>query len=172
VAGFERGHAVRLPESYRWFVTAIGDGGAGPGYGVLKLGEMDDDFGYASWREGDGFVGKLERPFPFTERWNDLSGRPSEELLERDERAYEAQLDQFEKGYFAPIDGAIPICHFGCAIRVWLVVSGSEYGHLWRDDRASDGGWEPISLPDKPRLTFLDWYCRWVEYALRGEDFT
>lgn len=62
------------------------------------------------------------------------------------------------------IDGAFPICHMGCAILIWLIVTGPEAGNVWMDDRSSDGGWMPL------RLTFLRWYERWIEKSLRGED--
>jgi len=143
VAKFEAQHGIVLPADYRWFITTIANGGAGPGYGVFRLGEMDE----GSWQEGDGFVGTLANPFPYTEAWNDLAAG--------------------EARYFAPIDGAIPVCHLGCAIRIWLVVSGPEAGHLWQDDRANDGGWEPLG---PPRMRFLDWYRRWLNAGLRGED--
>lgn len=62
VAKFERKHGIALPAEYRWFITNVGNGGAGPFYGVFAFGEMDDN----SWSEEDGFVGTLSRPFPHT----------------------------------------------------------------------------------------------------------
>src|SRR6185369_645346 len=120
VAAFEREHGVRLPEEYRSLITTIANGGAGPFYGLFPLGETDE--GPAS-----DFFDVLSRPFPHTAAWNDLS-------------------DKFQERYFAPVDGAIPICHMGCAIRIWLVVAGPEAGKLWTDDRASDGGWLPMHV--------------------------
>src|SRR5262245_24909097 len=73
VQQFELQHRITLPADYRGFLIQVGNGGAGPSYGFFKLGEMDDGFGFKTWQENDGFVGILSRPFPHTERWNDLS---------------------------------------------------------------------------------------------------
>lgn len=37
VAEFEKRHEVTLPPAYRLFVTELGNGGAGPGYGLSRL---------------------------------------------------------------------------------------------------------------------------------------
>lgn len=37
MAAFERLCGISLPADYRAFITSLGDGGAGPGYGLLPL---------------------------------------------------------------------------------------------------------------------------------------
>jgi hypothetical protein len=135
VAEFEQRHGIRLPADYRSFITTIGNGGAGPGYGLFPFGETDAG-------PADEYFADLARPFPYTEAWNVLSD---------------------EETYFASVDGAIPICHMGCAIYIYLVTTGAETGNVWMDDRSSDGGWQPL------RLTFLQWYDAWIEASLRGD---
>ena len=142
---FERRHCVKLPEDYRWFISRVGNGGAGPFYGVFPLGSMDDGHEIESWEQESFMVGALSEPFPHTQEWNDLSGAPDDSLIELDESAYESQLETFEERYFSPVNGAIPICHMGCALRIWLVVTGPERGHLWLDKRAARAGLQPIS---------------------------
>ena len=168
VAEFERRHGIALPEQYRWFITTIGNGGVGPHYGVFALGEMDEDDEVSEWREEDGFVGALSRPFPHVEPWNDLNGKPPAELAEADEDRYQAGMDAFEKRYFEAtnMNGAIPVCHMGCALRVWLVVTGPERGHVWFDRRADYEGVEPILNDRGEPATFLEWYEEWLRTAL------
>jgi hypothetical protein len=71
LAAFESAHRVRLPADYRRFVASIGNGGAGPYYGLEPLGTLGCD---------------LSRPFPFT--------RPTDQLAE-DERAQWLEQDEY-----------------------------------------------------------------------------
>lgn len=161
VLAFEKKHSVRLPEDYRKFLTTIGNGGNE----LFKLGEMDDGFDFRLWEENDGFIGILAKPFQYSEAWNDLSGYPvcdsgkenDEEWLEQ----YDDQRKVFDRKYFLPLNGAIPIAHLGCAIRLWLVITGPERGNVWYDDRANLEGLKPLLTSDGRRLSFLEWCKGW-----------
>lgn len=173
VGKFEARHRVTLPPEYRGFLIHVGNGGAGPAYGLFKLGEMDDGFDYKTWTENDGFVGVLSLPFPHTGPWNDLSEEPVYDESRADdpewEDAYERQRDAWEdRVYWNPanVNGAIPICHLGCALRQWLVVTGSEAGNVWDDRRADHGGLKPVRRSGR-RVKFLRWYRSWLDGALR-----
>jgi hypothetical protein len=76
------------------------------------------------------FVGVLSEPFLLASDWNDLTGMPSDDLLERDEAEYEKQFKEFDERYWRAslMNGAVPICHKGCNLRIWLVVSGDKLG--------------------------------------------
>lgn len=65
VSDFERRHGVALPDDYRQFLTEVGNGGAGPMYGIFPL-KADD------YRD-------LAKPFPFTVATVDMP----EEVTER-----------------------------------------------------------------------------------------
>ncbi|MDW8264101.1 MAG: SMI1/KNR4 family protein [Gemmataceae bacterium] len=165
VRKFEAKHHIRLPEDYRGFLLNLGNGGAGPFYGVFKLGEMDDCYGFKKWKEGDGFVGLLAKPFPHTAAWNEQPPEPEET---DDEEEYEKRLDACDAVYWNSenVNGAIPLCHEGCALRDWLVLTGPEAGHMWHDARADEAGLWPISVGKKRRVTFLEWYIHWLNEAL------
>ena len=173
VREFEVRHRITLPMEYRGFLIHVGNGGAGPSYGLFKLGEMDNAFKHKRWREGDGFVGVLSRPFPHAAAWNDLSGEPAyDKSREGDcewEDEYERRLNAWAQVYWSPnnVNGAIPICHLGCAYRQWLVVSGPEAGRVWDDDRADRRGLKPLQQKGRKRVTFLQWYVDWLEEALQ-----
>lgn len=114
-------------------------------------------------------VGKLNEPFSLREAWNDLSEMPMEDLRKTNEAEYWRKLEDFDKKYRNPsrMNGAIPICHKGCALRVWLVVTGQDSGQMWEDHRADYSGLSPLVLKDGSRATFSSWYDEWLEEALR-----
>ena len=163
---FEDDHQIALPQDYRQFLIEAGNGGAGPYCSVFKLGEMDDGWGYSAWQENNGFVGSLSKPFPHTKAWNDLSGEPEADWQDQD--AYEIQLNAFEARYWNPeqVNGAIPICHLGCALRQWLIVTGPQAGTIWNDERADLKGLSPLTVKGTERVSFLQWYRAWLDDAL------
>ena len=143
VKTFESQHNVELPEDYSYFLTEIGNGGAGPYYGLFPFGDHD--------RAG-AQIGDFSSVFPHKEHWN----FPEERWKQWNEES--------EAEYFASslVNGSIPICHFGCAIHHLLVICGEERGFVWVDDRASDAGIYPFQESGSERVTFTEWYLLWL----------
>jgi HEAT repeat protein/SMI1/KNR4 family protein SUKH-1 len=141
VAAFERKHGVSLPEPYRRFVTELGDGGAGPGYGLRSLAKAYDSVRYLTY---DGF---LAVPSPLR---NGLG-----------EDWYDEYADDAER--HDPLDGSLAVVHFGCDQYTVLLVTGSLRGRLATVDTA--GGVEPYVTEDRD---FLAWYERWLDEAAAG----
>ena len=178
VAAFEQRHGITLPADYRHFITRIGNGGAGPRYGIFPLGQISSGHKFRPWQDGDGLVGVLSEPFPAD--WN--VPLPPNELKKNDPAEYERQIKAFEQQFFdsSRVNGAFPICHCGCGMYVYLVVSGAEAGHLWIDDRSNDRGylWNapgatdrgifPETLKNGERATFSSWYCEWLVHPRRS----
>ena len=173
VQDFETQQKITLPPEYRGFLIHVGNGGAGPAYGLFKLGEMDSNWRHKRWKQNDGFVGKLTIPFPHTGPWNDRSEEPVYHATRENdpewEDEYQRQVDAWEERVYwnsSQVNGEIPICHLGCAYRQWLVVAGSEAGNVWDDNRADYGGLKPVQQRGRGRVTFLEWYGDWLEEAL------
>lgn len=116
VAAFEARHGVVLPADYRWFLTQVADGGAGPYYGLYSLREAYEE---AQWNT----LGPLASPFPLTEAW-----APATEEEARPPGLY---------------DGVLYLAHHGCGMWSMLVVSGAARGTVWDDFDTTDGGWAP-----------------------------
>ncbi|MFP9116827.1 SMI1/KNR4 family protein [Flavobacterium sp. RNTU_13] len=161
IMAFENENKCILPQGYKLFLIHIGNGGAGPNYGLEPLeNSLFDDLDYKR-----GELLNPGRPFPYENNWN-LSFRPKHSIEENDELYYE-ELEEFENLYFNPehINGSIRISNLGCGTYENLVVSGSEKGNIWVDCRASDGGIYP-NLKNNQRINFLDWYELWLDKSL------
>ena len=167
---------MALPDDYRFFLAHIGNGGAGPYYGVFRLGEHDNGGDACKWEDG-ALVGDVSKPFAYQDRWNLPASfwaaepdPPDDMPLEEQDRLEEAWDKRLEAEYWHPqlMNGAIPICHLGCALRHWLVVTGPCRGEVWADHRADFEGLHPLTAEKGDRLTFERWYCSWLEEALAG----
>jgi hypothetical protein len=172
IEAFEKRHRVRLPDDYRRFITEIGNGGAGPYYGVLPFGKDDDD---RDWDSG-GLVGDLSKPFQHTTAWNlpetfwDGEPNPPPDIPpEEEDRLMEAWDRELEAHYWNPaiMNGAIPICHKGCALRQWLVIHGDQRGFVWDDNRVDNAGIAPVQDESGEPVTFADWYMGWLDDSMR-----
>jgi len=169
-------YTIHLPDDYRNFLLEVGNGGAGPYYGVFRLGEQDDGWGFRPW-EGGFLVGDPSVPFPYHDNWNlpgaFWSADPQNKEWASDEEADDAN-DSWDKTlaevYWAPavMNGAIPICHCGCALRQWLVVTGPERGNVWQDDRADLNGVYPLQTENGERISFSKWYLMWLEDSIQA----
>jgi len=131
LSGMERDFRAMLPEQYRQFLLEIGNGGAGPYYGLFELAGRDpeDLTDYSA----------LGQPFPWTKK------------VLRPRRA---------------LPGALFICHYGCALRFFLVVTGKSKGEVWHDWRADGRGCYPATDAKGEPLQFFDWYLQWLDSAL------
>lgn len=133
---FERDRGIALPASYRSFLTAVGDGGAGPFYGMYRHDGADWNNPQRPLEEHQ--PGFLATPFPHTEHF--LPGMDNDP-------------DLYHPSWLA---GSLALAEFGCGAYFRLVVTGPARGQVWFDDLATDRGLAPG--PD-----FRDWYRTWLD---------
>jgi hypothetical protein len=155
LAAVETRLGVELPEEYRAFVTRVGDGGAGPGYGLFSLA--------AALREAglDADPGLLRASFPHVESYN--PDKDPEVIAFWDRMDAVGGNDEEETLHvLRERAGALPLCDEGCGYLHFLVVTGSARGTMWIDSRGSDQGFVPLNA------TFLEWYERWIDDVLAG----
>lgn len=161
VQEFESRHRISLPEEYRGFLIHVGNGGAGPGFGLFRLGELNSQVTREPASDCIGSVGELSVPFPYTSYWNPTTIRPRPDRRWRRESEQHAPPEPADSR--CGLDGAFPICYYGCTHVVWLVVSGAERGNIWYDGRPCDHGIHPYWVDGRDRTTFLPWYHEWME---------
>jgi hypothetical protein len=157
LAQFEGSAGIDLPEEFQDFLLNFGNGGAGPGYGLLSLQESVGEF-------GSDPINKIARPFipPHS---------ASEQLEDRD----------------YPDDGLLPLAHMGCGHMWMLAITGPERGTVWNYLSGGDYQPCHLELPFYPpsatlqqrldannrltdallsdpsrRMHFWDWYLDWV----------
>ncbi|WP_037679869.1 SMI1/KNR4 family protein [Streptomyces griseus] len=175
VADLEAWSGVELPEDYRSFLMHVGAGGAGPAYGVLPVRRE----GVGGWRWVGDLPEEVEPDMlaelfpggadpvaaagilaerPFREQFDDLADLDAAfDVWE--ERPAEVQYDPRSTA------GALCLCDEGCGLMVWLVVTGSERGRMWRDPRCDGTDLHPMRDADGSPLDFAAWYLGWLTAA-------
>lgn len=172
---FEKANGVELPEQYFQFLTEVGNGGAGPFYGLLPI-ETGHILFYDDSEAAAHTFYDLSKSFPYTEPWNVTDELT--ELYEQIEAAVESGNVELEEALCdkkydlisAPENdyGRIEISDYGCGTRITLVVNGEAKGEVWTDDRTNDGGIYPsIELGNEGKLGFFDWYEKWLDNSLK-----
>ena len=134
--GFEARMGVALPQAYRRYLT---ERGAGEDL-RSKVSLLEDWCQPES--EDEMPSGFLSRPFPWTDRWNDLTLVDPAEGWKA--RYYSAEWWQ----------GSMRIQNLGCEAYRLLVITGQERGNIWCDERVSSGGGIfPLAWGKSPRVT-------------------
>jgi hypothetical protein len=160
VAAFERAYGVALPGDFAVFLTQVGNGGAGPGYGLYSLGKAIEEFkGQQAWAEQKGrSLPRLDHPFPLT---------ASVAI------ALRACRRTGFRGNFQPqvvtayrLDGILDICHHGCTAYEGLVVCGEQRGCVWN---SGGPGYRWGALGPAGNMDFLTWYEDWLDRSLASE---
>lgn len=160
---------IQLPEDYRDFLLEIGNGGAGPGYGLLGVDTTLID---VEKTQPDCF----SQVFSLTQEWNNL------DLLQLNNG--KSVSEYFDDKF---IRGTISVADYGCGIQARLVITGEQRGGIWIDDRTNEAGIYPLTShcaaffhddPDidtdiyesieeeKDALSFYDWYENWLNRSI------
>ncbi len=163
---FERENKITLPLGYRMFLKEIGNGGAGPYYGLEPLEngrEVDLDH-----IDGKDLL-DLSKPFRYSDHWNidfDALGEITDDNYEEIETFL---IENYYDNKY--VDGLLRICNFGCGVRINLVVNGSEKGKVWIDDRVNNNGlFFDCYFGNEDKLEFLDWYELWLDQSIAEQN--
>jgi hypothetical protein len=146
IVAFEEKHSCRLPEAYREFLLHVGNGGAGPVWGLSRLGQHFSDYDNIHDEE-ESFEddADLSKPFPHKQAWND-EDCPDDDAYFGDKH----------------VAGSMIIADRGCNLSTRLIITGPCAGEIWDDDRPDREGIQPQIAPDGSRYQFLPWYMDWL----------
>lgn len=138
---FEVQHQVALPKDYRLFLTKIGNGGMGPGMGLMPLTNNIEDYPQ-----------NLSVPFKHTEAWNyDFE----------DQNLFNGTYEQPDR-----ISGTLLIGSYGFAPKFLLIITGKEAGNLWGDLRVTEQRIVPGLDANGKHIDFISWYDLWLDKVI------
>ena len=140
VAAWEVAAGVELPEGYKAFLTRIGNGGAGPFYGLFSLGE---------WEDAGSPTGKPSF-------WPGIS------QAEWDAVAADFDETGTDEAWDRLWQGCIYLGHQGCGQYHLLIIDGEHRGRVVNID---EEGVMPVFAFE---TSFLDWYERWLDEVIDG----
>lgn len=157
VARFEAQYHVKLPPEYVFFLTQVGNGGAGPYYGLYSLEKLAMYTEYLDqYTEADeqGLPALIDRR---------MTDRDWAEAMERgeDDEAYDGVMKEV-------CSGLLVIGTQGCTYDNLLMWKGSERGKVVY----IDWNMEPDYGPFLTGMTFLDWYERYFLEIIAGNSIT
>jgi hypothetical protein len=164
LAEVERRLGQPLPAEYRKFVCEVGNGGAGPFYGLLAFDDNEDQ----SVNLDEDFPFTHERPFRCDSKRVELFSRQMDAA--RDEATKLAlwnELDHFDvEDYARATRGLTFLCHEGCGMFDVLILRGECAGQVWWFDFCNRVGVLPLAFPNGEPLSFFDWYETWLDRKL------
>lgn len=155
IAKFELEHSITLPKDYRLFISEIGNGGFGPGHGLLPLNKAVVDF---KLRDRPNIP--LNKEFPYQNKWN-------EEWIASFDWDDDYPETEIVDEYISTdhIAGCLQISHMGHGCTFLLVVNGNEKGHIWFDGRADYSGLIP-EVKDGQKMSFMEWYINYLDMEI------
>jgi len=164
-----------LPADYREFITRIGDGGAGPFYGLLRLEDnqdqtVQDDVPFPYLPDAPLYlddIPELDKAYDQRDAAYDAGDDVAEQA------AWDA-LDSVVNGYYRQATSGIKfIADEGCAMFDVLVVNGPQAGTVWYFNFADQLGVLPIFRPGtRQPMSFADWYEYWLDLSLADPPAT
>lgn len=189
LAAVEEKMGMSLPAGYRAFLRYLGNGGAGPYYGVHPLeyslatvsaveedeSYIDPDIGVAplslaktlenaSWATALASSFPLDDDVDFAEEL-EVGELPWKEHSARlqDDKKYIAAWDAIEQKYTDPrwLQGTLRVAEYGCGDCFFVVVGGKHTDKVWVD--SIDG----VTGIYNTRVPFLKFFENWLDHYIQ-----
>ena len=161
---FEEKHNLLLPEEYKFFLTQIGNGGAGPYYGLYSLDEAERYTEYLETTQTAAKQKDEEVPVPaFIDR-----RMTPEDWAVRMEELDNCSDDEYDSLIYKLCAGMLVIGTQGCTYDTVLMCRGSERGKIVY----IDWNLEPEYGPFFTGMPFLYWYEMYFQEILQDHNLT
>lgn len=173
---FQSQHGITLPEPYATFLTEIGNGGAGPYYGIHPLGTRQsidlDRIGEPTTFQPDKPKGseslESSESLEGSGGSEDSADSGDQEAInstdEVGEKATEGDMDEVSEDEDCHYPGLLNIGEQGCSYETMLIVTGEHRGKMMYIDLDSNQTFFTYEG------NFLDWYERWLDETIAGYD--
>lgn len=165
VEEFEKEYNISLPEGYKTFLTEIGNGGreygnsvvgnsgAGPYYGIFKLGHHFHfvDAGSKTYLQFDPYFNNTITAEVWDKMYADMPDNISDE--------------EYDKCLARAYGGILNIAYCGCEGYVGMIINGPDKGRVLY---TYDDMEYPIHFAGE--FKFLDWYENWLDNIISGKE--
>lgn len=140
---------IKLPDDYVYFLTQVGNGGAGPHYGLYSLNELRQR---QYCKKQDNELEPVIDDKLSKEIWNELM-----EQMDTDDDLYDEIEQHINTGLFI-------IGTQGCTYDNLLMCRGSETGKIVYIDWNLESDYPPFLT----KMSFLEWYTGFFEDIVAG----
>ncbi|GAB4332230.1 MAG: hypothetical protein OHK0038_07750 [Flammeovirgaceae bacterium] len=155
IAIFESANQLKLPSDYREFINKVGNGGAGPYYGLYPLEYGIEEANNLSNIEN--ITNAFTIDFPISKQETDKFINYYYQCIEDGEDDEIIYPDVPET-----LTGVIFLSEYGCGWSFCLVVKGEMAGTIW-----FHGDYFYPFFSDGKIWTFADWYEDWLDRSLK-----
>ncbi len=153
ISFFEEKYEVELPAEYRTFIKEVGDGGAGPGYGLFPLFENESAHEHINLKNEFLFLEDYDSDAYFEEQvtceCSDCSKCHNKEVC----LEYEDEM-----GRVRYQGGSLAVCFEGCTFYRRLIMNGERCGEVWAESVG-----EGLKRVEEG---FNEWYCGWLDNSI------
>ncbi|WP_190809649.1 SMI1/KNR4 family protein [Flagellimonas sp. S3867] len=152
ILAFEQRHMITLPQDYRDFLLHVGNGGLGPGTGILPLQfHKTHTHLRLPWVDPVAF----NKLFQYNEQVN------FDAFNEQIDKIFKKKDSEEFSLYHSADNGLLCIGDAGGGTYYGLVVNGKNQGQIWVNALVSDDGfvWRANS--------FAEWYEKWLDEKIQ-----
>lgn len=150
VRQYEQAHNIKLPSEYVFFVTQVGNGGAGPYYGIYGI--HTDKYALSSYGGTPLLSSKLTQA-----QWTETLAPMDDDDCSDD------VFDQIEE---IILSGTTSIGTQGCSYEILAISAGAEENRIFY----TNCDWDSQAMPFDTQMTFLEWYENFFKEIIIGNS--